>query len=146
MRREWVEYSINFQFITDPLKRVLSRNSPIQDMKLDALAVRFRRWYNSPERVWLQEFDTRTDFLDQLYHMKPEALAIELSNADLCLFQGLTVDSLMKGSGDVLSALNTRWNNLSCESEECSTAGFNSKLVELIQVNLNSSCLYCCLC
>ncbi|KAL3468748.1 hypothetical protein BJX99DRAFT_105213 [Aspergillus californicus] len=134
MRRKWVEYSINFQFITDPLKRVLSRSSPIQDMKLDALAVRFRRWYsNSPERVWLQEFDTRTDFLDQLYHMKPEALAIQLSEADLCLFQGLTVDNLMKGSSDVLSALNTRWNNLSCESEECSTAGFDSKLIELIK-------------
>jgi hypothetical protein len=115
-------------------------------MKLDALAVRFTRWYSSPERVWLQEFDARTDFLDQLYRMKPEALAIQLSNADLCLFQGLTVDSLIKGSGDVLLTLNTRWNNLSCESEECSTIGFNSKLVELIQVNLNSSCLYSCLC
>jgi hypothetical protein len=146
MRREWVKYSVDFQFITDPLKKVLSRNSPIQDMKLDALAVRFTRWYSSPERVWLQEFDARTDFLDQLYRMKPEALAIQLSNADLCLFQGLTVDSLIKGSGDVLSTLNTRWNNLSCESEECSTAGFNSKLVELIQVNSNSLCLYSCLC
>lgn len=142
MDGKYVNCSFDSRFITHPLGSILT-GSPTWLLfhQLEALAVRFRRWYNSPEVVWSQEFDTQTGFLDELCRTEPKSLAVQLSEADLSVFRELAVDDLTKGSGHVLSGLNTRWNSLCCSVEECSTDGdsFDLQLVQLAQVNSRPS-------
>ncbi|KAL2840812.1 hypothetical protein BJY01DRAFT_236632 [Aspergillus pseudoustus] len=127
--RRYTKYSIDTRLITEPIKAVLSKNNPIAliHCQLEALAVRFRNLYGSPEVVWSRDFDTQTDFLDKLYHTEPEepeeleALAGELTAVALSLFQELTAKMIKNGRGDPLTALNRWWNNLCRAAEECST-------------------------
>lgn len=137
--QKYTECSFDSQFITDPLGKPLTGSPPwLLFHQLEALAVRFRRWYinKSPDLIWSQDFDTRTDFLNQLYRIEPETLAIQLSQADLFLFRRLAADDIKTGNSDALSVLNYRWNNLCYSVEECLTAGdsFDLCLVELAQV------------
>ncbi|PYH75185.1 uncharacterized protein BO88DRAFT_400772 [Aspergillus vadensis CBS 113365] len=123
--RRYTEYNIDARFITDPIKAVLSKDNPIAliHCQLEALAVRFRNFYRSPEVVCSQDFNTQTAFLDKLYHTELEeleALAAELTAAALSLFQELTVEMVKKGSGDPLTALNRWWNSICRAAEECS--------------------------
>jgi hypothetical protein len=139
MNRKYMECSFDSRFITNPLKKTLT-GSPTSLLfhRLEALAVRFQRWYHtSLDVTWSQDFDTRTDFLDKLYRMETKTLAVELSEADLSVFRRLAADDITKGTGDVVSDLNTRWNSLCLSVGECSTAGdsFDLCLVELAQVN-----------
>ncbi|GFF57110.1 hypothetical protein IFM51744_09095 [Aspergillus udagawae] len=108
--RKYSDFGIDARFIIEPLKKVLDDDKPIHLIlhQLGALAVRFQSWYSSPEVDWLQCFNTRTDFLDSLYSMKPRSLAIKLSKVDASIFWDLNVHEITKGSGVVLSALNTR--------------------------------------
>jgi hypothetical protein len=141
--RKYSDFGIDARFIIEPLKKVLDDDKPIHLIlhQLGALAVRFQSWYSSPEVDWLQCFNTRTDFLDSLYSMKPRSLAIKLSKVDASIFWDLNVHEITKGSGVVLSALNTRWNSLCCSVKECSSAGdgFDRKFIELVKVCLQSS-------
>ncbi|KAF4222373.1 hypothetical protein CNMCM5878_005655 [Aspergillus fumigatiaffinis] len=136
--RKYSDIRIDARFITEPIKKILDHDKPIQLIlhQLEALAVRFQNWYGSPEVDWLQDFDTQTDFLDNLYCIKPRNLAVQLSKADASIFWELDVHAITEGSGSVLSTLNTRWNSLCCAVKECSSAGdgFDKKLVELVKV------------
>ncbi|KAB8236596.1 RasGEF domain-containing protein [Aspergillus alliaceus] len=89
----------------------------------------------APRLAGLQDFDVQIDFLEKLYRMEPRSLAVQLSEDDLLLFRWLTVDDITEGRGDVLSALNFRWNSLCRGTEECSATGdsFDPQLVELAQ-------------
>lgn len=86
--RKYSDFRIDARFITEPIKKVLDDDKPIQLIlhQLEALAVRFQNWYGSPEVDWLQDFNTQTDFLDDLYYMKPRNLAVQLSKADASIF------------------------------------------------------------
>lgn len=132
-----MEFGIDSQFITGPLSIIRAREYPREliDYQLKALEVRFRSWYNSPEVRWSQEFDTQTDFLDTLYRIGPEAIAVQLSKEDLPLFHRLTIDSITNDSNGVRLALNTRWNSLAHAAKECSAAGLYTELTLLAWVS-----------
>ncbi|KAE8363887.1 hypothetical protein BDV27DRAFT_165200 [Aspergillus caelatus] len=132
-RRTYVEFGIDSQFITGPLSIIRAREYPREliDRQLKALEVRFRSWYNSPEVRWSQEFDTQTDFLDTLYRIGPEAIAVQLSKEDLPHFHRLTINSITNDSNGVRLALNTRWNSLAHAAKECSAAGLYTELTLL---------------
>lgn len=146
--RRYTEYNIDARFITDPIKAVLSKDNPIAliHCQLEALAVRFRNFYRSPEVVCSQDFNTQTAFLDKLYHTELEeleALAAELTAAALSLFQELTVEMVKKGSGDPLTALNRWWNSICRAAEECSATepALYLKLDQLALVIISFPCL-----
>jgi hypothetical protein len=142
---EWKysDFRIDARFITELIKKILDDDKPIQLIlhQLEALAVRFQNWYGSPEVDWLQDFDTQTDFLDNLYCIKPRNLAVRLSKADASIFWELDVHANTEGSGSVLLTLNTRWNSLCCAVKECLSVsdGFDKKLVKLVKVRVQSA-------
>lgn len=130
---------LGFQFITEPLKKLLYQPSSVHDIlqQLEVLEVRFKNWYHSSED-WPGRFDIETPFLKDLSHSSPTSLALRMSKEDHLQFQDLNRRRLKAlDNSQLFSPINSWWNDRCRVAQECSAAGdkITSKLVKLVRVS-----------
>ncbi|KAF7136916.1 hypothetical protein CNMCM5793_006578 [Aspergillus hiratsukae] len=129
-KQKYSAFRIDPRFITEPIKKVVNNDTPSQLIRhqLEALAVRFQSWYDSPEVDWLQDFNTQTDFLDNLYCVKPRNLAVQLSKADASIFRELDVYEITGGSAEGLTFPGHTAEDLSPQAAEKALSASSSGL------------------
>ncbi|KAJ9480866.1 hypothetical protein VN97_g12656 [Penicillium thymicola] len=117
------ELDERLQWIIEPLQRLLQTPDTARNIlqQLEILENRFYKLYRSPEANW-GPFNTDTLFFGQIQRIDVSEFANALSRKDQDFLSQYVVDALYAKDDHARRKLNTRWNDLSIEVEECMVA------------------------
>ncbi len=91
--------------------------------RLAVLEVRFHRKYLREEEMdWTREFDTTTEFFDNITTMSPRELADSLTYSDIEEFRLLRPQNIINGDS-YLQHLHRQWNRRCQAAQECLAVG-----------------------